>query len=618
MLIVSRFNKVGNREMYMNCAGKQIIVPRSCHPTFLINTVVNIVPRGTRTMSSKPSPSQHLAVRDTAKINAVAQAALASYPDLFVANLPGINTCVAPETHNVVFGDPGRAVQFGDDVGAVSKPTFQRNACTGKGHTSVSTSSDSTSPPPSSSGSSTSGDDGQWHGSDSTQQQSPASSSIAVAVNDGKSNPGLYVSTTGHQTPSSSQASQKNTLQPVDVQQGGKQLDEEVEKELNAYLAQLYETKAPKKRRSMATTEADDAQSAAIIADTLTRTRRQKRWSSYQPLSPNQNDNQDTSDTQATSSDLSTISENSSVAPQAIDASFAAFLVRLNSLSTSLFTLVKFASSYLDQAPPSSYYGSSAAAGSDASDVIMGPDDVGYTRARRYLERDGSMPANEEMANTPFRNAMNISTALSENALRQWLEGLKTQIATMKNHLQSTAARFRPENNTLLRRKTSLVGANTEKPFDWGSLYPSLQTNTSEGEESNVRARPRPAIAEENDSAPSTNPTITTTKDAIVHPPPASKTKDTWIDGVFRFLLLLHATPLPGTDSDAAAVFPFIMGPGPALPSGVSVNGVNNLEDMPTVVVDDLENGSEAQDGVREFFEGLKGEGGGAGSSRSG
>ncbi|KAE8846256.1 hypothetical protein HRS9139_00823 [Pyrenophora teres f. teres] len=604
------FNKVGNREMYMNCA------------------VVNIVPRGTRTSSSKPSPSQHLTVRDTAKVNAAAQAALASYPDLFVANLAGINNCVAPETYDVVFGDPGRAVQFGDNVGAASKPTFQRNTCTGKGHTSAGASSGSalSPPPPSSSVSSTGGDDGQWHGGDSRQQQSSTASSSTVTGKDRKYNPSIHGSTTGEKTPSPSLALQQNSLQPVDVQQGNKQPDAQVQKELKAYLARLYGTKAAKQQRAACTTEADDAKDAPILANTLTRTRRQKRWSSYQSLNPEENNSEDTSsNAQATAeSGLSMkTDEDNSVAPpqpppQSIDATFAAFLQRLNSLSNSLFTLVKFASSYLDQAPPDGYYGTTGTTTGDADDSDAEPSDAAFTTAKQYIKRSSpSLPAHgEETSDTPSPNTQ---------ALRQWLQELKAQIVAMKSYTQSTAARLGAKNDTLLRRQSRPVG----RPFDWASLYPSLKMNSSGTEEGpgvasvggqqtvspmNTTTTTTTTTTMEDSTVAHSNTTGTTM--ANVPSTTATAAKDSWKDGVFPFLLAPHPSPSsslsPAADSDAAALFPFIMAPGPVLPSGVNVDGGDNLEHMP-VVIDDLGDGGEAEDGVRKFFEGLRGGSGGGG-----
>jgi len=633
VLIMSRFNKVGNREMYMNCAGKQHVLPRQHKVKFLINTVVNIVPRSTRTTSSKSSHSQHLAVRDTAKVNAVAQAALASYPDLFVANLASINTCVAPETHDVVFGDPGRAVQFGDDIGSTSKPTFQRNACIGKGHMSASISSGSASPPssPSNSGSSTGGDDGQWHGGDSMQQQPPASLSRTVIANDGKYNPGIHKSTASQKTPSASQTPLQNSLGPVDVQQGNKQPNGQVQQELDAYLAALYGNKTPNKHRAAATPRANNEQGAAILADTLIYTRRQKRWSSYQALSPDENNVQDTSsNTQATvESELGvTASENSSEAPppQVIDTSFAAFLQRLNSLSNSLFTLVKFASIFLDRAPPDVYFESSStttAAGNNGDGDVR-DNAAENTRESQYQKRDNFALANGEMDSLPRHpsTAQEISTFPNKaQALRHWLQELKTHIAALMTSTQTTASRFGSTNDTVrLRRQTrtpggtSLSTLNTETPFDWSTFYPSIRTSTSDNTQRGpgVVPQPRPAIVYGLHNAPSSHSkgtgngtlsqnnnnnnddTPTTNQTTDTNPLPTTEAKDTWIDGVFPFLLPFRTSPSSsGEDSDAVALLPLIMAPGPVLPSGVNVNDGSNLEHMPTVV-NDLDGGNDA------------------------
>jgi len=611
----------------MNCAGKQDGLPRQPKVRFLTNTVVNIVPRGTQTTSSKPSPSQHLAVRDTAKVNAVAQAALASYPDLFVANLASINTCVAPETHDVVFGDPGRAVQFGDDVGSTSKPTFQRKACTGKGHMSASTSSGSASPPssPSNSSSSTGGEDGKWHGGDPTQQQPPASSSNTVIANDGKYNTGIHKNTASQKTP------QQNSLGPVEVQQGNKQPSGQVQQELDAYLAALYGTKTHNKHRAAATTRADNEQGAATLADTLIRTRRQKRWSSYRALSPDEDNVQDTSsNTQATEeSHLSAaVSDNSSTAPpQGIDTSFAAFLQRLNSLSDSLFTLVKFASIFLDRAPPDVYFESSTTttittAGNNG-DGDARDNDAENTIESQYQKRDEFALANGVTASLPRHPSTAQKTFTFPNkaqALRHWLQELTAQTAALMTSTLTTAARFGPSNDTVrLRRQTRTPGGtlpptlNTETPFDWSTLYPSIRASMSDNTQRgpSVVPQPRPATVDGLHDALSAhskgtgngtlshnnnnnNDTHTAHQTTGTSPLPTTEAKATWIDGVFPFLLPFRTSPSSsGEDSDAVAVFPFIMSPGPVLPSGVNVNGGGNLEHMPTVV-NDLDDGYNA------------------------
>ncbi|PVH99898.1 lytic polysaccharide monooxygenase, partial [Periconia macrospinosa] len=83
------FNKVGNREMYMNCA------------------VVNIV-------GATGSKKKFLDDRDSSASSA--QARLSHLPDMFVANLKSINDCTTKETVDVNFDDPGRSVNYGDGM----------------------------------------------------------------------------------------------------------------------------------------------------------------------------------------------------------------------------------------------------------------------------------------------------------------------------------------------------------------------------------------------------------------------------------------------------------------------------------------------------------------------
>ncbi|KAJ4297967.1 hypothetical protein N0V90_005866 [Kalmusia sp. IMI 367209] len=159
------FNKIGNREMYMNCA------------------VVDIV--GASSSARKIAGHSGAAGASTVDTsNAAAQAVLARYPKLFVANLKGVNDCTTKETVDVVFDDPGTDVEYGDGIGASSRVRRRRStgACTGTGRltagkdssagTDSSSSSDS-----SSSGGSTGGNDGQWHSDQSSQDSSSSGSS---------------------------------------------------------------------------------------------------------------------------------------------------------------------------------------------------------------------------------------------------------------------------------------------------------------------------------------------------------------------------------------------------------------------------------------------------------
>ncbi|KAJ4356117.1 uncharacterized protein N0V89_004145 [Didymosphaeria variabile] len=160
------FNKIGNREMYMNCA----VVD-------LVNSASTSSSRQRNSASSTKSSSSA----------AVAQAALSRYPDLYVANLKSVNDCATKETVDVMFDKPGADVLYGDGLSASSSRIKRRNgACTGVGRTTAASSgSDSSnsglsadssassnagsssnsgdSGSSSSSGGSTGGDDGMWH-----------------------------------------------------------------------------------------------------------------------------------------------------------------------------------------------------------------------------------------------------------------------------------------------------------------------------------------------------------------------------------------------------------------------------------------------------------------------
>ncbi|KAF2262377.1 hypothetical protein CC78DRAFT_606243, partial [Lojkania enalia] len=81
----SWFNKVGNREMYMNCA------------------VVDII--------GKEDSRKKRSLNDDYE-----WAALARLPDMYVANLKGINDCTTSESVDAIFDDPGNDVVYSKDI----------------------------------------------------------------------------------------------------------------------------------------------------------------------------------------------------------------------------------------------------------------------------------------------------------------------------------------------------------------------------------------------------------------------------------------------------------------------------------------------------------------------
>jgi hypothetical protein len=217
--------------------------------------------------------------------------------------------------------------------------------------------------PPPSGGSGSSGNNGQWQRGNVDQHKSSISDSGSVSNNDGQWHSELYGGSTSSQQASSKpqQASSKpqqaetqaqqppqTDSQPSYTQADGQKPDPKVEKELNAYLASLYGGKVPSKRML-----------------------RQKRWASYQAsaLEP-VDDPADTGD----------VSEDGAADPPAVDPMSAAFLIRLNSMADTLFTLVKFASTYLDQAPPNQGYTTNGSNGSASVPMLAGTGNVDYTR----------------------------------------------------------------------------------------------------------------------------------------------------------------------------------------------------------------------------------------------
>jgi hypothetical protein len=145
-----RFNKIGNREMYMDCA------------------VVNIV--GAKDSDMSPGSDDNAAI---------ARARLATLPPMYVANLKGINSCATKETTDVYFDNPGGSVIYGDGMGA-GGATGAKGTCAGVGRKSAS------GPMPALPNSSPDTPSG---GGDSQAQNPGSSNSGACNLNDGQWHP---------------------------------------------------------------------------------------------------------------------------------------------------------------------------------------------------------------------------------------------------------------------------------------------------------------------------------------------------------------------------------------------------------------------------------------------
>jgi hypothetical protein len=197
---------MGNRETYMNCA------------------VVDVVPKG----SLKTQPST-INARDTARANAVAQAALASYPTLFVAK----------EMMDVVFNARGKTVAFANGENASAKPSFENGQCIGRGSDDAGSSASSSSSPPS-------------LPDDSSSQSN--------------SDIGNTTSATAPHQQLSQAAAPANNIASEDVSTGAAPF-EQVESKLQAYLAQLYGFNAPNQQRATAAETEPAARCATIKCD---------------------------------------------------------------------------------------------------------------------------------------------------------------------------------------------------------------------------------------------------------------------------------------------------------------------------------------------------------------
>jgi hypothetical protein len=208
--------------------------------------VVDIVPKGSHSKSKRGSHARTLEARDTSKVNTAAQNALSSYPPLFVANLANINKCVTSETQDVIFDAPGQDVAFADGKSRSAAASFGKGQCTGRGSDGAGSSSSSSSsppppppPPP--------GNNGQWTGGSQTQSSSSQSSSPSACANigDGQYHPECYGQPASQKANSATSvpaqpAPQAQSQQTVQDLTTGKQPSAKVEKELDAYLANLY------------------------------------------------------------------------------------------------------------------------------------------------------------------------------------------------------------------------------------------------------------------------------------------------------------------------------------------------------------------------------------------
>ena len=91
------FNKVGNREMYMNCANIQVT-------------------GGSSKRDTPTNETNQYAIRE------LSERASTTFPDMFVANIP-TSDCTTPETSSIAFPNPGSSVEKNEQtLGSPSGP----------------------------------------------------------------------------------------------------------------------------------------------------------------------------------------------------------------------------------------------------------------------------------------------------------------------------------------------------------------------------------------------------------------------------------------------------------------------------------------------------------------
>jgi hypothetical protein len=356
-------------------------------------------------------------------------------------------------------------------------------------------------------------------------------------------------------------------------------------------------------------------------------------------------------------------------------------------MADTLFTLVKFANGYLDSAPGDQGYTMTGT--SDSS--VPATAGVDYTQPRHYgVQKRDSFGSIDALR----RYAQSLNDQLTDLRRR-----VKSMAVKLKGNLVNKALQLRQSSNTTTPTPAAPTSANwydtladslshapedasedaslealldegskpVEPAFDWGLLYPQLQSYDSStgsqhstagpSEASSVAATdtesvdissaasvmipsavsstttlstPTPSTL--TSSAPTSTPTpysgptlgellknaFPKLANKTKHPPPEHE--DDWVDGLFHDPLPSSAIPSPSPTSDASDSFPLIMGPGSYIPEGVSISWphshlqshpspssiVDNLESMPTLT-DDL--GAEDEDAFRKFIEDLSKEG---------
>jgi hypothetical protein len=152
----------------------------------------------------------------------------------------------------------------------------------------------------------------------------------------------------------------------------------------------------------------------------------------------------------ATTPTNSSASEEAAADSPAVDPMLAAFLVRSNSMANTLFTLVKFASTYLGHAPTDEGYPATGSSGSDSVPTTAGTDNVDYTRPRHYDAVQKREPSE-------------IDPSL--DALRDYVQSLNSKLTDLRQLVENTAAKLRTPSITWLHNagkpplpKTTLIG----------------------------------------------------------------------------------------------------------------------------------------------------------------